>query len=127
MPAALNVIHTPSAPAAIGPYSQAIAVNGLVYTSGQIAIDPATGSIDAKTIEAQTEQVIANLKAVLEAAGSDLTKVVKTTCFLQNMGDFAAFNAVYEQYFTGKPARSCVEVSKLPKGALVEIEVTAVI
>ena len=127
MPAALNVIHTPSAPAAIGPYSQAIAVNGLVYTSGQIAIDPATGSIDAKTIEAQTEQVIANLKAVLEAAGSDLTKVVKTTCFLQNMGDFAAFNAVYEQYFTGKPARSCVEVSKLPKGALVDIEVTAVI
>ncbi len=127
MPAALNVIHTPSAPAAIGPYSQAIAVNGLVYTSGQIAIDPATGSIDAKTIEAQTEQVIANLKAVLEAAGSDLTKVVKTTCFLQSMGDFAAFNAVYEQYFTGKPARSCVEVSKLPKGALVEIEVTAVI
>ena len=127
MPAALNVIHTPSAPAAIGPYSQAIAVNGLVYTSGQIAIDPATGSIDAKTIEAQTEQVIANLKAVLEAAGSDLTKVVKTTCFLQNMGDSAAFNAVYEQYFTGKPARSCVEVSKLPKGALVDIEVTAVI
>ena len=127
MPAALNVIHTPSAPAAIGPYSQAIAVTGLVYTSGQIAIDPATGSIDAKTIEAQTEQVIANLKAVLEAAGSDLTKVVKTTCFLQSMGDFAAFNAVYEQYFTGKPARSCVEVSKLPKGALVEIEVTAVI
>ena len=127
MLAALNVIHTPSAPAAIGPYSQAIAVNGLVYTSGQIAIDPATGSIDAKTIEAQTEQVIANLKAVLEAAGSDLTKVVKTTCFLQSMGDFAAFNAVYEQYFTGKPARSCVEVSKLPKGALVEIEVTAVI
>ena len=127
MPAALNVIYTPSAPAAIGPYSQAIAVNGLVYTSGQIAIDPATGSIDAKTIEAQTEQVIANLKAVLEAAGSDLTKVVKTTCFLQSMGDFAAFNAVYEQYFTGKPARSCVEVSKLPKGALVEIEVTAVI
>lgn len=127
MPAALNVIHTPSAPAAIGPYSQAIAVNGLVYTSGQIAIDPATGSIDAKTIEAQTEQVIANLKAVLEAAGSDLTKVVKTTCFLQSMGDFAAFNTVYEQYFTGKPARSCVEVSKLPKGALVEIEVTAVI
>ena len=127
MPAALNVIHTPSAPAAIGPYSQAIAVNGLVYTSGQIAIDPATGSIDAKTIEAQTEQVIANLKAVLEAAGSDLTKVVKTTGFLQSMGDFAAFNAVYEQYFTGKPARSCVEVSKLPKGALVEIEAMAVI
>ena len=127
MPAALNVIHTPSAPAAIGPYSQAIAVNGFVYTSGQIAIDPATGSIDAQGIEAQTEQVIRNLKAVLEAAGSSLTQVVKTTCFLQSMGDFAAFNAVYEQYFTGKPARSCVEVSKLPKGALVEIEVTAVL
>lgn len=127
MSTAFNVIHTPSAPAAIGPYSQAIAVNGLVYTSGQIAIAPATGSIDAKTIEAQTEQVIRNLKAVLEAVGSDLTKVVKTTCFLQSMGDFAAFNAVYEQYFTGKPARSCVEVSKLPKGALVEIEAMAVI
>lgn len=127
MSAALNVIYTPSAPAAIGPYSQAIAVNGLVYTSGQIAINPATGSIDAQGIEAQTEQVIRNLKAVLEAAGSSLTKVVKTTCFLQSMGDFAAFNAVYEKYFTGKPARSCVEVSKLPKGALVEIEVTAVL
>lgn len=127
MSAALNVIYTPSAPAAIGPYSQAIAMNGLVYTSGQIAINPATGSIDAQGIEAQTEQVIRNLKAVLEAAGSSLTKVVKTTCFLQSMGDFAAFNAVYEKYFTGKPARSCVEVSKLPKGALVEIEVTAVL
>ena len=127
MSAAFNVIYTPSAPAAIGPYSQAIAVNGFVYTSGQIAIDPATGSIDAQGVEAQTEQVIRNLKAVLEAAGSSLTKVVKTTCFLQSMGDFAAFNAVYEKYFTGKPARSCVEVSKLPKGALVEIEVTAVL
>ena len=127
MSAALNVIYTPSAPAAIGPYSQAIAVNGLVYTSGQIAINPATGSIDAQGIEAQAEQVIRNLKAVLEAVGSSLTKVVKTTCFLQSMGDFAAFNAVYEKYFTGKPARSCVDVSKLPKVALVEIEVTAVL
>ena len=127
MPTALNVIYTPSAPAAIGPYSQAIAVNGLVYTSGQIAIDPTTGSIGAKTIETQTDQVIRNLKAVLEAAGSGLDKVVKTTCFLQNMGDFAAFNAVYDQYFTGKPARSCVEVAKLPKDALVEIEAVAVI
>ena len=126
MSAALNVIYTPSAPAAIGPYSQAIAANGFVYTSGQIAIDPATGSIGAQGIEAQTEQVIRNLKAVLEAAGSSLTQVVKTTCFLQSMGDFAAFNAVYEKYFTGKPARSCVEVSKLPKGALVEIEAVAV-
>lgn len=120
-----NIISTKDAPAAIGPYSQAIAVNGLVYTSGQIAIDPASGSIDAQGIEAQTEQVIRNLKAVLEAAGSDLTKVVKTTCFLQNMSDFAAFNGVYEKYFTGKPARSCVEVSALPKGALVEIEAIA--
>ena len=125
MPATLNVIHTPDAPAAIGPYSQAIAVNGLVYTSGQIAIDPATGGIDAQGIEAQTEQVIRNLKAVLEAAGSDLTRVVKTTCFLQRMSDFGAFNAVYEKHFTGKPARSCVEVSALPKGALVEIEAVA--
>ncbi|MBQ7656686.1 MAG: RidA family protein [Clostridia bacterium] len=127
MSASLSVIHTPSAPAAIGPYSQAIAVNGLVYTSGQIAIDPATGNIDAQGIEAQTEQVIQNLSAVLQAAGSDLTQVVKTTCFLQRMSDFAAFNAVYGKYFTGKPARSCVEVSALPKNALVEIEAVAVI
>ena len=127
MSASLNVIHTPSAPAAIGPYSQAIVVNGLVYTSGQIAIDPATGNIDAQGIEAQTEQVIQNLSAVLQAAGSDLTQVVKTTCFLQRMSDFAAFNAVYGKYFTGKPARSCVEVSALPKNALVEIEAVAVI
>ena len=125
MSAPLHEIYTKDAPAAIGPYSQAIAVNGLVYTSGQIAIDPASGSIDAQGIEAQTEQVIRNLKAVLEAAGSDLTKVVKTTCFLQNMSDFAAFNGVYEKYFTGKLARSCVEVSALPKGALVEIEAIA--
>ena len=125
MSAPLHEIYTKDAPAAIGPYSQAIAVNGLVYTSGQIAIDPASGSIDAQGIEAQTEQVIRNLKAVLEAAGSDLTKVVKTTCFLQNMSDFAAFNGVYEKYFTGKPARSCVEVSALPKGALMEIEAIA--
>ena len=126
MSADLQVIHTPSAPAAIGPYSQAIAVNALIYTSGQIAIDPATGNLDAQSIEVQTRQVIQNLKAVLEAAGSDLTKVVKTTCFLQRMSDFAAFNSVYEQYFTGKPARSCVEVAKLPKNALVEIEAVAV-
>ena len=127
MPASFITIYTKDAPAAIGPYSQAIAYGGLVYTSGQIAIDPATGSIDAHGIEAQTEQAIRNLKAVLEAAGTDLTRVIKTTCFLQSMADFAAFNAVYEQYFTGKPARSCVEVSKLPKGALVEIEAVAVI
>ena len=126
MPADLQVIHTPSAPAAIGPYSQAIASNGLIFTSGQIAIDPATGNIDAQGIEEQTLQVIRNLKAVLEASGSDLTKVVKTTCFLQRMSDFAAFNGVYGQYFTGKPARSCVEAAALPKGALVEIEAVAV-
>ena len=123
----LKVIYTPNTPAAIGPYSQAIAVNGIVYTSGQIAIDPSTGSIDAQGIEAQTEQVIRNLKAVLDAAGSGLDKVIKTTCFLQSMGDFAAFNAVYGKYFVGKPARSCVEVAKLPKAALVEIEAVAVI
>ena len=125
MSAALNVIYTPSAPAAIGPYSQAIAVNGFVYTSGQIAIDPATGSIDAQGVEAQTEQVIRNLKAVLEAAGSDLGKVVKTTCFLQSMGDFAAFNAVYAKYFPSLPARSCVAVRELPKGVMVEVECVA--
>ncbi len=127
MSVSIQVIHTPAAPAAIGPYSQAMAVNGMVYTSGQIAIDPATGSIDAQGIEAQTEQVIRNLNAVLEAAGSDLNKVVKTTCFLQSMANFGAFNKIYEKYFTGKPARSCVEVAALPKGALVEIEAVAVL
>ena len=127
MPADLQVIHTHSAPAAIGPYSQAISVNGFVYTSGQIAIDPATGNIDAQGIEAQTEQVIRNLKAVLEAAGTDLSHVVKTTCFLQRMSDFVPFNAIYEKAFTCNPARSCVEVAALPKGALVEIEAVAVL
>ena len=121
----MKTIATSSAPGAIGPYSQAISIEGLVYTSGQIAINPATGEIDASGIEAQTEQVMHNLAAVLEAAGSDLTKAVKTTCFLKDIRDFAAFNAVYAQYFTGKPARSCVEVPNLPKGALVEVEVVA--
>ena len=121
----MQIIHSEHAPAAIGPYSQAIAVNGLVYTSGQIALDPQTGALKGDSIEAQTEQAIQNLKAVLEAAGSSLKNVVKTTCFLQRMSDFAAFNAVYGQYFPGKPARSCVEVSALPKGALVEIEAVA--
>ena len=120
-------IYTDNAPAAIGPYSQAIAVNGLVYTSGQIALNPKTGTLEGTGIEAQTEQAIQNLKAVLEAAGSGLQNVVKTTCFLQRMGDFAAFNAIYEKHFPGKPARSCVEVAALPKGALVEIEAVAVI
>ena len=123
----MEVIYTKNAPDAIGPYSQAIKTNGLVFTSGQIAINPATGSVEATTIEGQTEQVMKNLKNLLEAAGSSLEKAVKTVCFLADMNDFAAFNAIYGQYFTGKPARSCVEVSKLPKGALVEIEVTAVL
>lgn len=121
----MKYIHTENAPAAIGPYSQAIAVNSLAYTSGQIALDPKTGALAGGSIEAQTEQAIQNLKAVLEAAGSSLESVVKTTCFLQRMSDFSAFNAVYEKHFPGKPARSCVEVAALPKGALVEIEAVA--
>lgn len=122
----MNVVETKNAPAAIGPYSQAIVTGDMIYTSGQIPLLPETGALSEGGIVEQTEQVIKNLSAVLEAAGSDLTKVLKTTCFLQNMGDFAAFNAVYEKHFTGKPARSCVEVAKLPKGALVEIEVVAI-
>ena len=121
----MQIVYSENAPAAIGPYSQAITVNGLVYTSGQIALTPQTGALAGDTIEAQTEQVLQNLKAVLEAAGSGLQSVVKTTCFLQRMSDFAAFNAVYASHFPGKPARSCVEVSALPKGALVEIEAVA--
>ena len=122
----MKYIHTENAPAAIGPYSQAILVNGLVFTSGQIALDPKTGALAGDSIEAQTEQAVQNLKAVLEAAGSSLENVMKTTCFLQRMSDFAAFNAVYEKHFPGKPARSCVEVAALPKGALAEIEAVAV-
>ena len=121
----MKLIHTENAPAAIGPYSQAMAVNGMVYTSGQIALNPQTGALAGDSIETQTEQAIKNLKAVLEAAGSGLENVVKTTCFLRRMSDFAVFNAIYERYFTGKPARSCVEVAALPKGALVEIEAVA--
>lgn len=121
----MKTIHTDKAPAAIGPYSQAMAVNGLLFTSGQIAIDPATGNIDAKTIEEQTHQALRNLAAVLETAGTGLDRVIKTTCFLQHMSDFAAFNAVYAQYFPNKPARSCVEVGALPKDALVEVEAVA--
>ena len=118
-------IETAKAPAAIGPYSQAMVSGNLIYTSGQIPLVPETGEFVPGGIEAQTQQAIKNLAAVLEAAGSDLTKVVKTTCFLQNMSDFAAFNGVYEKYFTGKPARSCVAAAALPKGALVEIEAVA--
>ena len=123
----MKIISTENAPAAIGAYSQAISANGFVYTSGQIPIDPASGSITAETIEAQTEQAIKNLSAVLDAAGSGLGYVVKTTCFITDMDSFSAFNEVYAKYFTGKPARSCVEVSKLPKGALVEIEAVALL
>lgn len=121
----MKIIETKNAPAAIGPYSQGILVGDLVYTSGQIPLVPESGALADGGIEEQTTQAIKNLSAVLEGAGSSLEKVIKTTCFLQNMGDFAAFNAVYEKYFTGRPARSCVEVSALPKGALVEIEAIA--
>lgn len=121
----MEKIFTENAPAAIGPYSQAMKVGNLVYTSGQIPIDPATGNIESQDITGQTEQVMKNLAAVLTAAGSSFGKAVKTLCFLKDMGDFAAFNEVYAKYFTGKPARSCVAVAALPKGALVEVEVVA--
>ena len=123
----MKIVETKNAPGAIGPYSQAVVVGGLVYTSGQIPIDPVSGKNEAEGIEEQTRRIIKNLAAVLEAAGSGLDKVVKTTCFLANMDDFAAFNGVYAEYFVGKPARSCVEVARLPKGALAEIEVVAVV
>ncbi len=118
-------VYTKNAPDAIGPYSQAVKAGGFVFTSGQIAINPATGNVEADTIEGQTEQVMKNLKAVLEEAGSSLDKAVKTVCFLADMGDFAAFNAIYGQYFTSKPARSCVAVKTLPKNVLCEVEVIA--
>ena len=121
----MEVVYTKNAPDAIGPYSQAIKTNGLVFTSGQIAIDPATGNVEADTIEGQTEQVMQNLKNLLEASGSSLEKAVKTVCFLADMNDFAAFNAIYGKYFTGKPARSCVAVKSLPKNDLCEVEVIA--
>lgn len=120
-----ETIYTKNAPDAIGPYSQAKVVGNLIFTSGQIAIDPATGNVEAATIEEQTHQVCKNLKNLLEAAGSDITKAVKTVCFLKNMSDFAAFNAIYGEYFTSKPARSCVAAKELPKDVLVEVEVIA--
>ena len=120
-----KTVHTDTAPAAIGPYSQAVVTGSLVFTSGQIPIDPATGNVEAVGIEAQTEQVMRNLGQVLEAAGSSFEKAVKTTCFLADIGDFGAFNAVYGKYFTSRPARSCVAVKDLPKGVLVEVEVIA--
>ena len=118
-------VYTKNAPDAIGPYSQAVKVGGLVFTSGQIAIDPATGNVEAKTIEGQTEQVCKNLAAVLAASGTSLDKVVKTTCFLYDMADFATFNEVYGRYFSSKPARSCVAAKQLPRGVLCEVEVIA--
>ena len=121
----MKKIATNNAPAAIGPYSQAVVCGGLVYTSGQIALDPATASLAGNDIVTQTEQVMKNLDAVLTAAGSSFEKAVKTTCFLANISDFAAFNEIYGKYFTSKPARSCVAVKDLPKGALVEVEVIA--
>lgn len=123
----LNVISTLDAPAAIGPYSQAIVANNMVFASGQIPIIPATGEIAAGDINVQAEQVMKNVGAILAAAGTGYANVVKTTCFLADMADFAAFNAVYGKYFTGKPARSCVAVKQLPKNVLCEVEVTAVL
>ena len=121
----LKKISTEKAPAAIGPYSQAVVCGDFVFTSGQIPINPATGNIDAVNISAQTEQVMKNIGEVLTAAGTSFEKVVKTTCFLADISDFSAFNEVYAKYFIGKPARSCVAVRDLPKGALVEVEVIA--
>ena len=121
----MKTIFTENAPAAIGPYSQAQVSGGLVFTSGQIPVDPKSGEIVGAEITAQAEQVMANLGAVLAAAGSDLTRVVKATCFLASMDDFAAFNAVYGKYMTGKPARSCVAVKTLPKNVLCEVECIA--
>ena len=121
----MKTLHTDNAPAAIGPYSQAIEVNGFVFTSGQIAIDPETGSVEAKDIKGQTEQIMKNLGAILKEAGLGFENAVKTTCFLADMGDFTAFNEVYGKYFTTKPARSCVAVKSLPKNVLAEVEVIA--
>ncbi len=121
----LEKIATDRAPGAIGPYSQAIVCGDMIFTSGQIPLDPATGALVAGDITAQAEQVMKNLGAVLAAAGSDFARAIKTTCFLADMADFAAFNEVYGKYFTEKPARSCVTVKTLPKGALVEVEVIA--
>lgn len=121
----LQKVATETAPAAIGPYSQAIICGEMVFTSGQIPINPASGNVEATTIEGQAEQVMKNLGEVLKAAGSSFEKAVKTTCFLADMADFAAFNGVYAKYFTTKPARSCVAVKTLPKNVLVEVEVIA--
>ena len=123
----MKTIYTEKAPAAVGPYSQAVVINGLVYTSGQIALNPSTGELVGSTIEEQAEQVMKNLVAILEAAGTKPENAVKTLCFLTDINDFAAFNVVYARYFTEKPARSCVGIQSLPKGAICEVEVIATI
>ena len=121
----MKTVYTDNAPAAIGPYSQAVISGNLVYTSGQIGIDPATGKGECADIAGQTEQIMKNLGAVLTAAGSSFEKAVKTTCFLADMGDFAVFNEIYGRYFVSKPARSCIAAKALPKGVLAEVEVIA--
>ena len=121
----MKTVATYRAPAAIGPYSQAKIIGGLVFTSGQIPVNPATGNVETDDVAKQTEQSCKNVKALLEAAGTSIDKVVKTTCFLADIADFAAFNAVYAKYFTSSPARSCVAVKDIPKGCLVEIEAIA--
>ena len=123
----MKTIHTAKAPEAIGPYSQAIVHGGLLFTSGQIAINPASGQVEADTIEGQTEQVMKNLAALLEEAGASFDSVIKTTCFLSDMADFAAFNAIYGAYFVSKPARSCVAAKQLPKNVRVEVELIAAV
>ena len=123
----MKKIYTEKAPAAVGPYSQAVVINGLVYTSGQIALDPASGELVGETIEEQAEQVMKNLMAILTEAGANPENTVKTLCFLTDINDFAAFNKVYEKYFTEKPARSCVGIQSLPKGAICEVEVIAAV
>lgn len=121
----IKVINTQNAPAAIGPYSQAMVFDEILFTSGQIPINPVTGELAGEGIEVQAEQVMKNIAAILKEAGTDFQKVVKTTCFIADMGDFAAFNEIYAKYFTGKPARSCVAVKTLPKNVLCEVEVIA--
>ena len=123
----LKYVDTKNAPAAIGPYSQGIILNGIAFFSGQVPLSPETGEVVGTTIEEQTEQVMKNIKALLESQGASFTDVVKTTCFLADMGDFGAFNEVYAKYFTSKPARSCVAVKTLPKNVLCEIEVIAAV
>ena len=121
----MKIIATTKAPAAVGPYSQAYVCGGVLYTSGQIGLIPETGEMVGETIEEQTHQVCRNLAALLKEAGTDFDHVIKTTCFLDDINDFVVFNGIYEQYFTSRPARSCVAIDKLPKGALCEIELIA--